>query len=81
MLFLMCSQFILVINALDSVTDGWQMVISCPPIKVCQDTSLTIGGLTGCSGFHSICSIKLLIGIIVVSEELGVLSLAYLDVH
>ena len=55
------------------------MVVLCPPIKVGKDTCLTVGGLTGCSGFHSIDSIQFLIGIIVVSEELGVLSLTYLD--
>ena len=53
------------------------MVILYPPIEVRQDTSLTVGGFTGCPGFHSVDSIQFLISIIVVSEELGVLSLPY----
>jgi len=55
------------------------MIILCPSVKVSQDASLSIGGLTGSSGFHSVYPIQLLIGIIVVSEELGVLSLTYPD--
>ena len=56
------------------------MVIGSPPIEVSKNASLTISGFTGGPGFHSVDSIQFLIGIIVVSEELGVLSLTNPDV-
>jgi hypothetical protein len=70
---------IFVIYPLDSVGYRWQMIVLCPPIKVGKYTSLTVGSFTGCSGLHSVGSIQFLIGIVVVSEELGILSLAYPD--
>ena len=54
------------------------MIISSPSVEVSKDTSLSVGCFTGCSGFNPVDAIQLLIRIIV-SEELGVLSLTYPD--
>ncbi len=55
------------------------MVIHSPSIKVGEDTSLTVGCFAGSSELGFVGSVQFLIGIIAISEELGVLSLPYPD--
>ena len=38
---------ILVIDALDSVTYRWQMIVLCPLIEVSKDASLSVSGFSG----------------------------------